>query len=166
MGGVLDVGDAGDHRLGLAACRGQAEGGGASDGHQIEWVLVRRTDLDTTIVAGGDLQPTKETMVTCQVEDITDADGTMIVSMVENGTLVKQGDELCRFDSLELEELARQQEILVGQARSACVQAESSFDRADRASRVSRWAGTFSKPRNSRAGSRWAEPIRKGCEIT
>ena len=99
-------------------------------GTEIESVLVRRTDLDTTIVAGGDLQPTKETMVTCQVEDITDADGTMIVSMVENGTLVKQGDELCRFDSSELEELARQQEILVGQARSACVQAQLRLETA------------------------------------
>ena len=91
---------------------------------EIEWFEVRRTDLDTTVVAGGDLQPTKETSVTCQVEDITDADGSMIVSMVENGTAVNKGDELCRFDSSELEELARQQEILVGQARSACVQAQ------------------------------------------
>jgi len=97
---------------------------------EIEWVEVRRADLDTTVVAGGDLQPTKETMVTCQVEDITDADGTMIVSMVENGTPVKKGDELCRFDSSELEELARQQEILVGQARSACVQAQLRLETA------------------------------------
>jgi multidrug resistance efflux pump len=97
---------------------------------EIEWVEVRRADLDTTVVAGGDLQPTKETMVTCQVEDITDADGTMIVSMVDNGTLVKKGDELCRLDSSELEELARQQEILVGQARSACVQAQLRLETA------------------------------------
>ncbi len=97
---------------------------------EIEWVEVRRADLDTTLVAGGDLQPTKETMVTCQVEDITDADGTMIVSMVDNGTPVKKGDELCRFDSSELEELARQQEILVGQARSACVQTQLQLETA------------------------------------
>lgn len=97
---------------------------------EIEWVEVRRADLDTSVVAGGDLQPTRETMVTCQVEDITDADGTMIVSMVENGTPVKKGDELCRFDSSELEEIARQQEILVSQARSACVQARLQLETA------------------------------------
>jgi HlyD family secretion protein len=98
--------------------------------NEIEWVEVRRADLDTTLVAGGDLQPTKETTVTCRVEDITDADGTMIVSLVENGASVKKGEELCRLDSSELEELARQQEILVDQARSACVRARLMLEMA------------------------------------
>ncbi len=46
----------------------------------IEWVLVRRDDLNTNLLAGGDLQPIKQTSVSCQVEDITDSDGTMILS--------------------------------------------------------------------------------------
>ena len=106
----------------LAADRGKATY--SSPVTDIEWIEVRRTDIDTTLVAGGDLQPTKEILVTCQVEDITDTEGSMIVSMVDNGTPVKKGDELCRFDSSELEELARREEILVNQARSACVQAQ------------------------------------------
>jgi HlyD family secretion protein len=94
----------------------------------IEWALVRRDDLDTTFLAGGDLQPTKQTSVSCQVEDITDSDGTMILNMIENGALVKKGDELCRLDSSQFEELARQQEIMVSQARALCLQAQLLFE--------------------------------------
>ena len=70
----------------------------------LEWVRVTRGDLDTTLLAGGDLQPAKQTSVTCQVEDITDSDGTMVLSVIKNGSLVKKGDELCRLDSSALEE--------------------------------------------------------------
>jgi HlyD family secretion protein len=84
----------------------------------LEWVEVRRVDLDTTLLAGGDLQPAKQAAVTCQVEDLADLDGTMILSMIENGATVKKGDELCRLDSAPLEEMARQQEIAVNQART------------------------------------------------
>jgi len=96
----------------------------------IEWVLVRRDELNTTLLAGGDLQPIKQTSVSCQVEDITDSDGTMILNMIDNGTLVKKGDELCRLDSSQFEELARQQEITVSQARALCLQAQLVFETA------------------------------------
>ena len=57
----------------------------------IECVVVRRDDLDTTLLAGGDLQPTKQATVTCQVEDVTDSDGTMVLSVIENGAPSKKG---------------------------------------------------------------------------
>jgi HlyD family secretion protein len=90
----------------------------------IEWVVVRRVDLDTKLLAGGDLQATKQTTVACEVEDIADSDGTMILTMIDNGALVKKGDELCRLDSSQFEELARQQEIEVNQARATRLQAQ------------------------------------------
>jgi HlyD family secretion protein len=96
----------------------------------IEWILVRRDDLNTTLLAGGDLQPVKQTSVSCQVEDITDSDGTMILTMIDNGSLVKKGDELCRLDSAQFEEEARQQEIMVSQARALCLQAQLVFETA------------------------------------
>ena len=96
----------------------------------IEWVVVRRDDLDTTILVAGDLQPTKQTTVTCQVEDITDSDGTVILSVISNGVLVKKGDELCRLDSSQLEELARQEEIAVEQARADCLRAQLELESA------------------------------------
>ncbi|HZW33045.1 MAG TPA: efflux RND transporter periplasmic adaptor subunit [Isosphaeraceae bacterium] len=90
----------------------------------IEWAVARRVDLDTKILAGGDLQAARETSVACQVEDIPDADGTLILSLIDNGTLVKKGDVLCRLDSSQFEELARQQEIAAGQARALYLQAK------------------------------------------
>lgn len=96
----------------------------------IEWVLVRRDDLDTTLLAAGELQATRATTVSCQVEDLTDSDGTALLSVVEEGTLVKQGDELCRLDSSGFQELARLQEIMVNQARAFCLRAQLDFELA------------------------------------
>ncbi len=75
-------------------------------------------------MAGGDLEATKQTVVACQVEDIADTDGTMILEMIDNGSVVKKGDVLCRLDSSRFEEMARQQEILTNQARALCLQAQ------------------------------------------
>ena len=89
----------------------------------IESFVVRRDDLKTTLIAGGVLHPTKQTLVTCQVEDITDSEGLTILSVIQNGALVKKGDELCRLDSSQLEEMAREEEIAVNQARAECIEA-------------------------------------------
>jgi HlyD family secretion protein len=105
-------------------------GAAAQDLENVERARVRRADLKTSVVAGGDLQPTRESTVVCQVEDITDSDGTLILSMVDNGKPVKKGEELCRLDSSELEDLAREEEILDNQAKSAWVQAQLALDTA------------------------------------
>jgi HlyD family secretion protein len=96
----------------------------------LEWVEVRRADLDTTLLAGGDLKPARQTAVTCEVEDITDSDGTMVLSLISNGALVKKGNELCRLDSSGIEELARQEEILVNQARALYTSASLELETA------------------------------------
>jgi HlyD family secretion protein len=102
----------------------------------IEWVAARRMNLDTTIVAGGELQATSESTVVCQVEDITDAGGFVILSMVENSTPVLKGDELCRLDSSELEAFAREDEINLGQKKSACVRTKLTLEAAQIALRA------------------------------
>ena len=96
----------------------------------LESVVVRRDDLETTLLAGGDLQATKQATVTCQVEDVTDSDGTMVLSVIENGAHVKKGDELCRLDSSAIDELARQEEILVNQARAFYLKARLDLETA------------------------------------
>jgi HlyD family secretion protein len=99
-------------------------GRGSSDPlDALGWSTVRRVDLDTDILVGGDLKALKETAVTCQVEDLTDSDGVVIVSMITNGTPVRKGDTLCQLDSSQLEELARQEEILTIRARASFEQA-------------------------------------------
>jgi HlyD family secretion protein len=97
---------------------------------KLEWVFVERDDLQTTLVAGGDLQPVKETTITCQVEDVTDSDGTTILTVIPNGSRVKKGDEICRLDSSAIEELARREEIQVSQARASWLQAKLTAETA------------------------------------
>jgi HlyD family secretion protein len=110
---------AGGSATGLAWWR---EAPSSTDG--LDWVVVRRDDLDTSLVAGGDLEATQQTIVACQVEELADTDGTIILTLIDNGTVVKKGDVLCRLDSSQFEELARQQEILTNQERALCLQAQ------------------------------------------
>ena len=60
----------------------------------LESFVVRRGDFDTTLLVGGDLQPVKQTTVTCQVEDITDSDGTMVLSSSKTARRSKKGRNL------------------------------------------------------------------------
>jgi HlyD family secretion protein len=96
----------------------------------LESVAVRFGDLETTILTGGELIPLKQTEVACDVEDVTDSYGTMILSVIENGAHAKKGDELCRFDSSELAEVARQQEISVERSRALFDQARLDLETA------------------------------------
>jgi HlyD family secretion protein len=113
--------------LGLAVARGRKPPLPESS---LEWVFVERDDLQTTLVAGGDLQPAKQTTVTCQVEDITDSEGTTILTVIPNGSVVKKGDELCRLDSSEIEELTRLEEIQVSQTQASWQQAKLTAESA------------------------------------
>jgi HlyD family secretion protein len=94
----------------------------------VEWVTVKRMDLLDTVVAGGDLQPVKETMVACEVENTMGTDGIVIVSLVSNGATVKKGDELCRLDSSALLEEERQELISLSQARATCERARLTLE--------------------------------------
>jgi HlyD family secretion protein len=96
----------------------------------LDSVAVRCGDLETTVLTGGDLIPLNQTEVTCSVEDVTDSDGTMILTVIENGARVNKGDELCRLDSSELTEVARQQEISVARSRAFFDQARLDLETA------------------------------------
>src|SRR5262249_2001423 len=107
----------------------------------IDSVVVRRLDLDTTLLAGGDLMSARQTTVTCEVEDLDrgpasggDA-GTLILSIVPNGATVKKGDVLCVLDSSGFTELVRQEQIEVETARAEHRQAELTLESAKMALR-------------------------------
>jgi len=124
---------------GIAACLLLANNRGgwrrAASIKQADWTTVRRTNLETKLVAGGELRAAKEASIACEVEDLAREGGALIVWMIDNGTLVKKGDELCRFDSSALEEVARAQEIQVIEARSAWNQARLALEVAQTALR-------------------------------
>ncbi len=97
--------------------------------------VVRRMDLDTTLLAGGDLLAVKQTTVTCEVEDVdrgTDGGsaGTLILSIVPNGATVKKGDVLCVFDSSGFTEMMRKEQIDVETARGDHRKAELTLETA------------------------------------
>lgn len=110
----------------------------------VETVTVRRTDLETQLLVGGELQSSKITTVTCEVEDLSASSfmgmepGTPILELVENGTSVKKGDVLCRLDSSQLEELVRQQRIELARTRSEHREAQLTHEVAETALRESR----------------------------
>jgi HlyD family secretion protein len=103
----------------------------------VDSIVVRRMDLDTTLLAGGDLMPVKQTAVACEVEDLDrgpdgggDA-GTLILDIVPNGATVKKGDVLCVLDSSGFAERLRQEQIEFETARAENRQAELTLETAE-----------------------------------
>ncbi|WP_435015376.1 efflux RND transporter periplasmic adaptor subunit [Tundrisphaera sp. TA3] len=93
-----------------------------------DWAMVRRVDLATTLLAGGDLQPAGLTTLTCEVEDMARGGPMTILTLAENGAPVKKGDVICRIDGSAVVEAIRLQRISIDQARAEFQQAELNLD--------------------------------------
>jgi len=97
-----------------------------------EWIgretaRVSRTDLFVTLTAGGKVESERDTLVTCELQDlrfssqgrsINTGGATTILSLVPEGTSVRRDDVLCRLDSSDYEELVRQQQLKVETSRA------------------------------------------------
>ena len=79
-----------------------------------------RSDLDTTIRAGGQIESVEKTLIECELESVslysgsgvmTARNASTIIELIPEGSQVVKGDILCRLDSSDYEELVRQQEI-------------------------------------------------------
>lgn len=107
--------------------------------------VVHRADLGSTLTTSGLTESGSNTIISCQLErlDFRSTGGTemstggasMIIDLLPEGTMVKQGDVLCRLNSTDYEELVRQQQIKVDQARTAVLQARLDLDVAELAVR-------------------------------
>ncbi|HVX15125.1 MAG TPA: hypothetical protein VHC22_28290 [Pirellulales bacterium] len=86
---------------------------------EIETATIKRGDVVTTIEVEGSAESTSNLDIKCRV-----AGGSTILWIVPDGSLVKAGDELVRFDSSAVEETLSQQTIVVEQARAAQIAAE------------------------------------------
>jgi HlyD family secretion protein len=89
---------------------------------------VSRADLAPILQAPGGLESSKRTIVKCQLENITGG-GAMgaastILTVLPEGTPVKKGDVLAKLDAAAFEEMLRQQEITVEQAKASHLQAK------------------------------------------
>ncbi len=83
---------------------------------------VSRGDLVVTVTEDGNLESAKNVDIKCQV-----AGGSSILSIVDDGSTVKQGDKLVQLDSSTLEEQINQQKIAFEKARTLKIQAEKNF---------------------------------------
>ena len=87
---------------------------------------VTRTDLAPILNAPGRLESAKRTVIRCQLENIAGAVGgsaSTLLTVLPEGTFVKEGDVLATLDASNYEELQRQQVITVEQAKASHLQA-------------------------------------------
>jgi HlyD family secretion protein len=103
-------------------------------------VVVRRTDLQVSLLTGGRVESSVKTLIECELENLTSKNGgpaaaaggsSTILELVPDGSRVGKGDVLCRLDASEYQEMARQQEIQVQQARADWNRAELDFQTAE-----------------------------------
>ncbi len=89
--------------------------------------VARRVDLHATLNAPGQVNSSKNTIIECEIEatrysnegrSIYVKGSTTILSIVPDGSIVHAGDELCRLDSSDYEELVRQQSIELEESRA------------------------------------------------
>jgi HlyD family secretion protein len=113
--------------------------------------VVRRADLHVTLTTAGRVECPQQTVIECELERLNVASGTAqvnaggastILELVPEGTVVKRDDVLCRIDASDYEELVRQQEIKVLQARASLQTAELGLKGAELA-RVEYREGTL-----------------------
>ena len=95
-------------------------------------VLVRRADVNLSLKAGGRVESSQRTVIECQLESLAysnegrmlSATGSRVLELIDEGTRVHRDDVICRLDSSDYEELVRQQELKVQQAKNDFEKAE------------------------------------------
>jgi len=93
---------------------------------------VRRADLFPTLSANGRVESAKRTVIKCELENVTvgvrgqrvvAGGASTLLSVIPEGSEVKQGDVLAVLDSSDYEELLRTQRISVERAKADELQA-------------------------------------------
>ncbi|WP_422930908.1 efflux RND transporter periplasmic adaptor subunit [Singulisphaera sp. PoT] len=108
----------------------------------VEWknvrrATVRRSDLWVSVTTSGLVESTDRTIIECQLQMLdagvfgkrmSAGGASTILSIVPEGTEVKEGDVICRLDSSDYEELLRQQEMTVQRSKSDHYQSKLNLD--------------------------------------
>ena len=93
---------------------------------------VSRTNLNPVLNAPGRLESSKKTLIRCELENVAGAGrggGSSDDSdRRARGTVVKRGDVLATLDGSTYEEMLRQQEITVEQAKASHLQVQLNLD--------------------------------------
>ncbi|MCK5944111.1 MAG: efflux RND transporter periplasmic adaptor subunit [Planctomycetes bacterium] len=103
----------------LAACASDE----SKTDNRINLYTVSRENLPINVKEGGELVAVNEIEVKSQIEG-----SATILSLIQEGTLVKKGDKLVELDVTDLVEKRANQEIAVEKARNALEQARTAQD--------------------------------------
>lgn len=94
---------------------------------------VRQADINVSLVTSGQVESENRTIIRCELkhletqgrgQTLTGGGASTVISLIPDGSPVKTGDVLCRLDSSMYEEMVRQQQIVVEQAKSEHRQAQ------------------------------------------
>jgi HlyD family secretion protein len=93
---------------------------------------VARTVLEPFLRAPGRVESSRRTVVRCELEKMATSSGaaaqtagaSTMISVIAEGTPVKQGDVIAKLDASTYEEMLRQQTIVVEQAKASHLQAQ------------------------------------------
>jgi HlyD family secretion protein len=127
LGGVLGL-------VCLAALLGARAHWGRPRRAPVATVAVARIDLERVRIVNGDVAGRKETLIECELEDLPDPDGRirepglLILDLIDEGTRVRKGDVLCRFDSSRYVELVRRAQLELERARAEEGQAKAEME--------------------------------------
>jgi HlyD family secretion protein len=94
----------------------------APEAEQNQFHKVKRGDMLISIVEGGALRAVKESIIRSEFEGIS-----RIISIVPEGTYVKQGELLVELDSSELKDRVNQQEVTYQNNDFAFIQAKENL---------------------------------------
>src|SRR6187455_1589347 len=89
---------------------------------QNQFHRVKRGDMLISVVEGGALKAVKESIIRSEFEGIS-----RIISIVPEGTYVKQGEMLVELDSSELKDRVNQQEVTYQNNEFAFIQAKENL---------------------------------------
>ncbi|MFP6650243.1 MAG: hypothetical protein VB817_12310, partial [Pirellulaceae bacterium] len=92
---------------------------------------VQISDFEAFVTEPGDVESSMNTEVRCEVESLGQS-GTSIISIIEEGSQVKKGDELITFDKSNLEDKKIGQEIVVAGDEALLTQARRNLEHATR----------------------------------
>ena len=89
-----------------------------------------RGPFDHIVLEQGELESTSNVEVVCKVRARSSATGTAILWVIDEGTIVKEGDKLVELDSSTLETALNEKRIVVISAEAAVAAAEALVEQA------------------------------------
>lgn len=102
---------------------------GSSTNATLIFYEVKRSDLPIQVTENGNLQSQKTTELRCEVENFgRERSGTQILTIVENGDYVKEGDLLVELDSALITERLDEQELQTERSRNEQIQATVTYE--------------------------------------